>query len=123
MRTNIGRALPFVFAVAAFAVTGCGGAEQYGESFTQSDVTAVSEIFAAPASYEGRTVKVEGDIVTECPSGCWLELRDGSEIIYIDLGRAGIAIPQRVGKSVTVEGVVTTEDAQTKLLGKGVEIR
>ena len=105
------------------AAQGCGGSETYGEAISETEMTAVSDILTNPADYDGRTVRVEGKIATECPSGCWFELQDGAALIYVDLAPHGLAIPQKVGKQVVVEGKITVKDGRPKLFGKGVEIR
>lgn len=127
MKTHAGRSLIRGAALAALVVLtilvgGCGKAERYGEEFTVTEATAVSDILANPATYEGRTVRIEGEIARECPTGCWFDLKDGSAVIYVDIGPRGLAIPQRVGRKVAVEGTVSREDGQPRFLGKGVEI-
>jgi hypothetical protein len=127
MKAGTGRALArggLLAAAAALAgLAGCGGAERYGDALTLSTVTAVSDVLAAPASFEGRTVRIEGEISRECPSGCWFDVKDGAATVYVDIAPAGLAIPQRVGRRVAVEGTVSVEDGQVRFIGKGVEIR
>jgi len=127
MKIGTGRRLTrggLLAAVAALAgLAGCGGAERYGDALTLSTVTAVSDILASPASFEGRTVRIEGEISRECPSGCWFDVKDGNAVIYVDIAPAGLAIPQKVGSAVAVEGAVSVEEGQVRFLGRGVEIR
>ena len=107
----------------ALAVThGCGGPETYGEGVAGNGTTAVADILKNPAAYEGRTVEIKGTIATECPTGCWFELKDGNVLIYVDLNPSGLAIPQKVGKQVVVVGRVVVEDGRPQIHGKGVEI-
>jgi len=114
-----------VAAMAALAgLAGCGrGAERAGDALTLTTVTAVSDILTNPASFAGRTVRIEGEISRECPSGCWFDVTQGGATVYVDIAPAGLAIPQRVGRTVAVEGTVSVEDGQVRFLGKGVEIR
>lgn len=122
-RSLIWSAAPAVVMIlASLALGGCGGTEQYGEKLTLTEVTTVSDILANPAAYQGRTVRIEGEIARECPTGCWFDLKDGSATIYVDIGPHGLAIPQHVGSKVVVEGTVSTGRGQTEFLGKGVEI-
>jgi hypothetical protein len=114
-----------VFVGAALAVIvaqGCSGPETYGQAVTEAGTTPVADILAQPAEYDGKTVRVEGTIATECPSGCWFELQDGGALIYVDLNPNGLAIPQKVGKRAAVEGRVIVEDGRAKIYGMGVEI-
>lgn len=133
-RTNgrpVWGAVPPIAAALAAAVTltalvlgGCSrGPEQYGEKLTVTEITPVSDILANPGAFAGRTVRIEGEIARECPTGCWFDVRDGGATIYVDIGPQGLAIPQHVGGKVVVEGMVSTENGQTEFLGKGVEIR
>jgi hypothetical protein len=117
-----------ILAAAAFAflatVAGCGGGgEQYGAAISATDATPLSVILSDPATHDGSTVKVTGEIATECPSGCWFDLREGEAVVRVDLAPHGIAIPQRVGSNVVVEGTVRVTDGRVMILGEGVELR
>ena len=110
--------------LAAVSLQGCGGrAEAYGNTLTDNEAVAVSAVLADPAAYNGQTVKIEGKIVSECMTGCWFGLEDDGVSIHVDIKPAGLAIPQRVGKDVVVEGTVAVEDNNVMFLGQGVEIR
>jgi hypothetical protein len=128
MKTHAGRslirgaALTVLVVLTTVVLGGCGKAEQYGEKLTVTEVTAVSDILANPASFAGRTVRIEGEISRECPTGCWFDVKDGVATIYVDIAPQGLAIPQHVGSKIVVEGTVSTESGQTEFLGKGVEI-
>ncbi|MBD3368717.1 MAG: hypothetical protein GF405_11190 [Candidatus Eisenbacteria bacterium] len=104
-------------------IAGCGGGETYGEPLSNAAVTPVSEILADPASFGDDQIKIEGEIVRECPSGCWFELEDDGAAIHVDIAPSGLAIPQKVGGTATVEGVVLVRDGRTMLVGSGVMIR
>ena len=101
----------------AFALAlGCGKTETYGEAIMETEVTAVSDILGSPAAYDGETVRIEGKIATECPSGCWFELQDDGAIIYVDIAPHGLAIPQKVGSRVVVEGEPLEEGCTVTVL-------
>ena len=104
-------------------ITGCGGGESYGQPLSDAATTPVTDILADPASFGDDTVKIEGEIVGECPSGCWFTLEDGAATIHVDIAPHGLAIPQKVGSTVTVEGEVVVRDGRTMLIGSGVVIR
>lgn len=118
-------------AVAALAflaiIAGCsgtdGGGEQYGESITVAEATPLATILADPAAHAGELVRVEGEIQTECPSGCWFNIADGAAVARVDLAPHGIAIPQRVGDEVVIQGEVRVKDGQVVIYGQGVEFR
>jgi hypothetical protein len=115
--------LAIVAVLTGLVLGGCGRSEQYGEKLTVTEVTTVSAILANPAAFAGRTVRIEGEISRECPSGCWFDVTNGGATIYVDIAPQGLAIPQHVGSRIVVEGTVSTVDGQTEFLGKGVEIR
>lgn len=120
-RAGMGAFVAALLALALLAQS-CGSVETYGEAVTLKTKTAVSDILQNPAMYDGKTVRVEGKIANECPSGCWFELRESTAIIYVDLAPRGLAIPQYVGKGVVVEGTVLVEGSRAKIHAKGVEI-
>ena len=101
---------------------GCGGGEKFGEEITVDETTRVGDILARPDEFDGKTVKIEGEITRECPTGCWLDVKDETGAAYVDLGPSGFAIPQKVGSKVTVEGKVLKRQERTMIIGKGVEI-
>lgn len=112
-----------VFAgVAAFAA-GCSKAEHYGEPIGSEPTTSIRAVLSDPAAYADRTVTVKGRIVTECPAGCWFEMKEGEAVLYVDIGRRGLAIPQRVGREATVEGKVAVDGRNVRLEGEGLVIR
>jgi len=121
-----------ILAAAAFAflatIAGCGGGgggggEQFGEAITLTETTSLSAILSNPAAHDGSMVRVEGEIQTECPSGCWFNLAEDAAVVRVDLAPHGIAIPQRVGSDVVIEGTVTVTDGRVMILGQGVELR
>jgi RecJ-like exonuclease len=103
------------------SVSGCGSGEKFGKEITETKVTKIEDILAEPDKYIGKTVKIEGKIIQECPSGCWFYLKDQTGTIYVDLKPSGLAIPQSVGKKVAAEGKVKSSE-RLEIIGKGVEI-
>jgi hypothetical protein len=95
----------------------------YGREITNRNITEVKAVLTTPETFDGKTVTVKGKIVNECPSGCWLEVQEGSAILYVDLNPSGFAIPQKVGKEVVVEGNVSMRDNKPIMTGTGVEIK
>lgn len=104
-------------------VIGCGRSEKYGTSQGITEVTGLKSIFTSPEKYEGKTVKVEGKIIEECPTGCWFNLANDEGVIYVDITPAEFAIPQKVGSKASVEGRVARKEDKVFILGESVEIR
>jgi len=97
--------------------------EQYGQQISNHNTAQVSAILKEPKAFSGKTVTIEGKIVRECMTGCWLDVEGKGGTIHVDLKPSGFAIPQKVGKEVIVEGNVSLRDGQLTLIGKGVEIK
>ena len=109
-----------------FSLTGCNSnssnnSEKYGVDITKKEVTNIKDILTNPDKYLDQTVRLEGKITRECPTGCWFFLEDETAKIYVDINPSGLSIPQKVGKKVVIEGVPTKINNVVSVIGKGVE--
>ena len=68
--------------------------------------TSIGDIVKDPAAYEGKEIVVQGKIASECGSGCWFMLDDGTGLMYVDLAPNNFAIPQLQGSTVVVKGII-----------------
>jgi uncharacterized protein YdeI (BOF family) len=107
-------------------ISGCSSigsdkSERYGVDITEKEVTSVKDIYTNPDEYLNQTVRLEGEIVRECSSGCWFFLEDKTGTIYVDINPSGLSIPPKVGKKVVVEGVPENKNGRISINGKGVE--
>jgi len=111
-------------------ISGCSGisssssssnSEKYGVDITEKEVVNTKDILSSPDKYLGQTLRLEGTIVRECPSGCWFFLKDETGTIYVDINPSGLSIPPKVGKKVAVEGVPENKNGRISINGKGVE--
>jgi len=105
-------------------VAGCSGSnsKKFGADITEEKVAEVKDIFTNPDKYLNQTVKLEGKIVRECPSGCWFFLEDKTGKIFVDINPSGLTIPQSVGKKVVVEGKLKNRNGRIIIIGRGIEI-
>ncbi|MDP2945722.1 MAG: hypothetical protein Q8N86_05195 [Atribacterota bacterium] len=115
-----------VIFVIVVSMVGCSGnssnnSEKYGVDITEKGVASVKDILTNSDKYLDQTVRLEGKIVRECPSGCWFFLEDETGTIYVDINPSGLSIPPKVGKKVVVEGVPTNRNGRVSIIGKGVE--
>ena len=119
------RILSIALIVCAGSVNGFSQPEKYGQEITTKEITEIKNILAAPQDYAGKTVKIVGNIDTECGSGCWflLKVSNGDLTIYVDIGRSGFAIPQYKGKTIMVEGAVVIKETGPIIQGTGVQIK
>jgi len=112
-------------------ISGCSGnssgdisnnsSEKYGVSIAEKETTSVKDILSNSDEYLDKTIRLEGKIVRECPSGCWFFLEDNTGTIYVDINPSGLSIPPKVGKKVVVEGVPENKNGRISIVGKGVE--
>lgn len=108
------------------SISGCSSnssnnSEKYGVNITEKGVVSVKEIYTNPDKYLNQTIRLEGEIVRECGSGCWFFLEDETGSIYVDINPSGLSIPPKVGKKVVVEGVPENKNGRISINGKGVE--
>ena len=84
----------------------------YGESLTPDDAVSVISVAAAPSTYVGSTVKMEGEVMEVCQmKGCWLTLKAASgpdvriRVPKTDTGEYLYTVPTGLsGRRVVVEG-------------------
>jgi len=84
-------------------------------------IIKIGDILAKPGSYKGQEVMVEGKIISECGSGCWFTLDDGTGTVYVDLKPNNFVIPQKRGAAAKVYGEVVIENGDAYIIGKKVE--
>lgn len=115
-------AILFLAAVGSLLIiTGCSRNETYGAGIDQTImIEKISNILSGPEGFMDKQVVLKGKIDMECGSGCWFYVDDGSGRMYVDLAPAGLAIPQRVGKTVVVIGSVGKEDDMIRVNASGV---
>jgi hypothetical protein len=100
-----------VAALAGLAAA-CGGtkATKVGAPVTVTKPTALEAIVAAPQSFEGQMVRVEGVVKAACQGmGCWVEVQDakGATFIAKSLDESILVPKDCAGRKVVVQGVVT----------------
>ncbi|MCC6396852.1 MAG: DUF4920 domain-containing protein [Bacteroidetes bacterium] len=85
--------------------------EQYGKALTVTELTRVSDILADPKKYDGKKVRVEGEVVDVCKKrGCWIKLSGDSEeeTIVFKVDDGVIVFPMEAkGRKAIAEGVVS----------------
>jgi hypothetical protein len=96
---------------------------KYGQNISSYTLTKIGAILKDAKSFEGKNVTIEGKIITECPAGGWFDITDQTGVIYVDLHPSDVAIPQRVGGRVMVEGKVLIRDNKSMIVGTGVELK
>ncbi len=105
----------FAFVLLVFLTIGCQATtEPYGEDISLKETTSIADILAAPESYVGKTVQIEGRILDVCPmKGCWIEIEseDGQKMLKVKVDDGDIVFKQESkGKHAIAEGEVYTID-------------
>ncbi|MDD5155952.1 MAG: hypothetical protein PHF11_05680 [Candidatus Omnitrophica bacterium] len=124
MRIAIFTVLILTAVAALFIAYGCAKQERsFGQPLTEAGFTAIADILVKPEQFADKTVKVQGAITNECPSGGWFFLKDESGVIYVNLHPSYFAIPQAVGRQATAQGRVRKEGPQVEIIAEGVELK
>ena len=88
----------------------------------KGEVVKIQDIVQNEPAFDGKMVVIEGNIDTECPSGCWFIVDDQTGSIYVDILPSNFVIPQKTGSKAKVYGKVTARDGDPMIIGKMVEI-
>jgi hypothetical protein len=82
----------------------------FGTALTLTEVTKISDIYAAPDKFGGKRVQVQGPIVDVCSeSGCWLALGSDKEpqTLRLKVEQGAIVFPMSVkGMKAKAEGIL-----------------
>lgn len=84
-----------------------------GEGVTLEEVTPIAEILAAPESWDGRNVRVEGEVSGVCTKkGCWMDLSDTEgHILKIRVEDGVLVFPSDAeGLLASAEGRVSVQE-------------
>ena len=101
-----------ILAVVLVVAGGAAAASDYGSGVTLAQATPISDIFARPDAWSGRTVRVEGKVVDVCSHrGCWMDLAGDrpDQTIRVKVEDGVIVFPVSArGRKAAVQGVVET---------------
>lgn len=101
------------------ALVGCSQQRaHFGEPMTMENQKAytVAEVMAAPEKYEGKEIRVVGDIEAMCVhSGCWVELKDddAEHPLFVEFTfdpETGRVPPEAMGHHAACEGTLVIKD-------------
>lgn len=105
-------------------VSGCGSKSGvYGKPLTENKSVAIAELLKKPDQFTGKSVRLEGKIIQECPAGGWFMLKDKTGVILVDLHPSEIAIPQAINHHAAAQGKVKNEYNQVSVVGEGVDLK
>jgi hypothetical protein len=103
------------------ALTGCtqppAGYKLYGASLKQARTILAEEVFENPGAYDGKTLRLAGEIDAVCAKrGCWLTLRQDQRILrarFVESGECtqGFFVPRdAAGHNVILEGTIRQQE-------------
>jgi hypothetical protein len=98
----------------AVAVAGSEPA-RFGAPVTAKKSVPVAKLAAAPAKYEGKTVRIEGTVAEVCQGrGCWVRVKDDKGQLFLakSLDESVLLPKDCAGQYVVVQGVVTALKAK-----------
>lgn len=88
------------------------GGTVYGDGVTGAEQVTIAEILAAPETYAGKTVQVEGMVTDVCPKrGCWFDMAGSKpgQTLRFKVQDGVMVFPMDAkGKRAVAEGVVST---------------
>lgn len=110
----------FLLSLATLALQVVQAADEPAELKTKA--VKIQEIVENEPAFDGKNVVIEGKIESECGSGCWFIVDDGSARLYVNILPSNFVIPQKRGSNVKVYGKITTSEGDPMMIGKMVEI-
>jgi hypothetical protein len=88
---------------------------KFGAPVTVKKSVPVAKLAAAPARYEGKTVRLEGTVAEVCQGrGCWVRVKDDKGQVFLakSLDESVLLPKDCAGQRVVVQGVVTALKAK-----------
>jgi hypothetical protein len=117
--------LCFLAAVAVTALVWRAAAKpnRFG-TFADAQKVEAAALIAAPASFLGKTVEIEGTVSEQCKSmGCYFFFRAGKETLRVDLQEVAMTAPMREGHAARVQGQMVPYNGGYQLYASAVEFR
>jgi len=111
-----------VFTLMFLLIFSCGKKEEtqqkaeadvktYGTEMTMNAATSLAELYQHPEQYEGKEIRLDGQIVDVCQKkGCWLKLKQGEYDITVRFKDYAFFVPKDgAGNLVSVQGIFSTK--------------
>ncbi|MFT5583843.1 MAG: hypothetical protein ACI9VR_001427 [Cognaticolwellia sp.] len=94
------------------------GWKHWGEDFKVEEITSASALLSDPASFQGKTLRVEGKIGDVCQAkGCWLVLADGDMTMRVMMKDHSFNVDKDIAaQSCQIEGTVTVRELDPEFI-------
>ena len=106
--------MSFALGVLAIVALPVGAEEKFGAGVTMKEVTPIESLMAAPETFVGKKVRVEGVVSAVCNGmGCWMELKDeqSGKSVQLKVDDGVIVFPVAAkGKKASGEGTFEKVD-------------
>ena len=99
--------------------------DHHGNLFLGFPNAAINELVDNPNDYLKKDVRIEGLISRQCPTaGCWFFITGANgRDVKVEMGDTTPKLPQRIGKTATVEGQLIKYGDGYVFIGTAVEFR
>ena len=97
----------FVLAIPLLVRSGeTGEWMNFGSAFTVEKAAPAKDVLADPASFAGKTVRIEGRVADVCQNkGCWLVVTEGQKSVRVTMKDYGFFVPiDSAGATADLEG-------------------
>jgi len=88
--------------------------QTFGVGITVAETTSIDALLADPASFKGKTVRVEGMVTDVCPKrGCWMELagkEPGHKLKFKVTDGEMVFPPDSKGKTAVAQGSIAVRE-------------
>lgn len=108
-------ALPLAALLLVATSVFAGEPAKFGAPVTVKKNVPVAKLAAAPAKFEGKTIRIEGTVAEVCQGrGCWVRVKDDKGTLFLakSLDETVLLPKDCAGQRVVVQGVVTALKAK-----------
>jgi hypothetical protein len=94
------------------------GWKHWGEDFKVEEITPASALLADPASFQGKSLRVEGKIGEVCQAkGCWMVIADGEKTMRVMMKDHAFGVDKDIAsQDCQIEGTVTVRELDPEFI-------
>ena len=93
-------------------------------TFSDAQKVQVADVIAAPASFLGKNIEVEGTVSEQCKTmGCYFFMPGANGKLRVELQEIAMNAPTREGHQARVEGQLEPYDSGYQLFASAIEFK